>query len=111
MKKLTVILTAIVMLIFSGCNKFSGSAKEIEAEKVKIAGEWTVISVNCLDVLAEKDGQRRTFHYRMPAGYHGSVYTTRAMCSRVRPGWIVYVESANQYHFFPPTEFIAKKRK
>ena len=60
----------IVTLLFGhGCTVMAQAAVQPSAE---IKGEWRVIAVNCLDILAEKDGVRRVFQYRLPRGTDAS---------------------------------------
>jgi hypothetical protein len=95
MKKIIIVfLTAVLVAIAVGCSK--GQKSKVED------GTWTIVSVNCPYVLAEKDGKTETFSYFHPFGKnHLLAYRTQACIESVRPGWIVQVE-LGRYTFFPP---------
>lgn len=101
------ILTVIIVgSLLAGCDSYNAAKAKI----VPLRGEWKVVNVNCLSVLAEKDGERMTFRYRLPAGNRITTepeFTKEMMrvCQEtVKPGWIIHVESKHRYAFFPPAK-------
>ncbi len=105
MKKIILVLVAVLaVMVVYGCD----NEKISKAEAKKMVGTWKVVSVNCPEVLAEKDGQYRTFNYKtddMEASYPVIIQECR---QQVRPGWMVQVKTPNNYWLFPP---VVSKRK
>lgn len=100
MKK-TVFAVLVVMLAMAMVFFDNVMAQEKPAD---IRGEWKVISVRCLDILAEKDGVKRIFQYKPPSSPLGmSPLQILGSCLNVKPGWIIFVESEEKYSFFPPS--------
>ncbi|TAN58272.1 hypothetical protein EPN15_01520 [Patescibacteria group bacterium] len=100
MKKIILALVAIVMLV--SCERYNAAVEKVEKEELK--GQWRVITVNCPEVLAEKDGKKKVFQYESPYNrYNMSLLTKIRICQRtVSPGWVIYATSNRDYSFFPP---------
>ena len=100
MKKIVIVLVAIVVLV--GCERYNAAVEKVEKEEIK--GQWKVVAVNCPEVLAEKDGEKKVFQFETPySRYNMSLLTKTRICQRtVRPGWVIYATSYRNYSFFPP---------
>jgi len=90
-----VILVGIAAIVFLNSCTSSGMDKELQ-------GEWKVVSVNCPEVLAEKEGKRKVFQYHHSSGKNHLVSFRVAECKKnVKSGWIIQVGEVF-YSFFPP---------
>ncbi len=95
MKRLFLITVALIfaasLLSTLGCQKPTPPPSKEELEKT--AGTWKVVNVNCPNILAEKEGEKKIF--RAPT------LTTGVCIDRIEPGWIVFVGKDGKYAYFP----------
>jgi hypothetical protein len=94
MKKVLMLMIALVFLgtflsAFS-CEKPIPPSKE---ELEKAAGTWKVINVNCPNILAEKEGEKKIFR--------AATLITGECIDKIEPGWIVFVGKDGKYAYFP----------
>lgn len=92
----------VAVLFLTSCAKNSAEEKTVHDE---LQGEWKVVSVNCPEILGERNGERKKFPFRVPAGKYANIKRTDwlAECNKVTPGWEIHVVSQSRYSFFPPT--------
>lgn len=97
-----ILVMVLVVIVLSGCERYKAAVEKVEKEDLK--GQWKVVNINCPEVLAEKDGEKRIFQYESPYGrYNASLLTKIKLCQKtVKPGWIIFVNSTRNYSFFPP---------
>ncbi|MEW5817811.1 MAG: hypothetical protein AB1798_20760 [Spirochaetota bacterium] len=110
MKYFGMIVMIVLVAVLCGC----GTKAKVEDPRIK--GEWKVLSANCPEILAEKDGARKVFIFRRPKGriqiVESSAQTEKermSMCRQVQTGWIIWAESEREYSFFPASAASASK--
>ena len=99
------LLLVITLISGQSCTVMAQSATQSVPPGLK--GEWRVVTVNCLDILAEKDGVKQVFVYKPPEGFNpgfGGELSILAKCQKVQLGWTIFVESESKYSFFPPQD-------
>lgn len=109
MKQFLVVATIITLVLAAACQKH----EKASGVDIKIKGQWKVIAVNCMDILAEKEGKRKIFTYQPPEGQKHLMDIKKMLLCRkdVKPGWIIQVESEDKYALFPPPALQIKAKE